>query len=110
MFKFDIQKSGTSEERLICFLSDSTDQAFRQALKDILEPYRFHCSFDDYHISIRNVNGFHKLRHLTISSDSWCVWGETETWGKNLELNQELISWLEEKLLGSGLFELRDKT
>ena len=109
MFKFDIQQSATSEERLICFLSDSRDQAFRQALKDILEPHRFYCSFDDYHISIRNVNGNSMLRHLTISSDNWFVWGDTNTCGKNLALNQELISWLEETLQASGLFELREK-
>lgn len=110
MFEFEIQKSGTSEERLICFLSDSTDQAFRQALKDILEPHGYFCDSDEQHVFMRNVNGEYKLRQLTISSDSWFVWGECHTWGKNIALNQELISWLEKELLDSGLFKLRQKT
>ena len=110
MFEFDIQKSGTSDERLICFLSDSTDQAFRQALKDILEPHGYFCDSDEHHVFMRNLSGEYRLRQLTISSDSWFVWGECDTWGKNIALNQELISWLEQKLLDSGLFKLRQKT
>jgi len=110
VFEFSIQKSYSSDELLLSFFSDSRNNGFREALKTIMEPHGFNCKFDEYHIYIDMVRGDRKLKHLTISSDEWCVFGETNTWGKNLELNHELIDWLKSQLLNSGYFKIKEKT
>ena len=110
MFEFSIQKSYTSDELLLSFFSDSKDGGFREALKVIMEPHGFNCKFDEYHIYIDMNHGDKKLKYLTISSDEWCVFGETNTWGKDVELNHELIGWLKSQLMNSGRFKLREKT
>ena len=92
MFEFDVRKSFTSDEKLICFLSDAANLEFRQALREIMEPHGFVCNFDEYHISIENLSGNKRLRQLVIQSDPWFVWGDSRTYGKNIALNKELIS------------------
>ncbi len=110
MFEFDVQKSGSSNELLISFVSDAENEGFRAALRNVMEPHGFNCKFDEHHIYIDMDRGDRKLKHLSISSDEWCVFGETNTWGKNLELNLELIEWLKVQLISSGFFKLREKT
>ncbi len=110
MFEFSIQKSGASDEKLIRFQSDADNPEFRSALTTVLQPHGFAFDYGDYHIRIENKRGDKKLGKLTISSDEWFVWGESNTWGKDITLNQELIAWLEKELLSSGLFKHREST
>lgn len=108
MLEFSILKSYTSDELFISFSSDSKSVEFREALKMIMEPQGFNCEFDENHIYIDMTVGGSKLEHLIVTSDEWCVSGTTNTFGKNKDLNKELITWLKDQLINSGCFKLRD--
>ena len=107
MFEFSIRLSGTSDEIHILFLPDFDNQKFREALKVVMAPHGFNCLLGKEHIYIDMVRGDRKLKKLTISSDEWCVFGETMTRGKDPELNYELIMWLKDELIKSNLFKLK---
>lgn len=110
MFEFKVRKDSTSDEKHILFMDESENINFRQALKSVLEPYGFTFDFDDIHILISHKDENTNFSKLAIRSDAWCVFGETYTWGKNLTLNNELIDWLQNELLNSGLFKLHSAT